>query len=266
MVVLLADLALRLHPFRPRDDARVGRAAVELVALPHLERRVERHRPAVGVVVVGLGAAELVEQREVLLHRVRDAVGDVVLVHRPVRAALSARAVVGDQQDQRVLALLGLLQIVQQPPDLVIGVRHEPGINLRHPAEQPLLVGRQRVPRPGHVQRRERLPVRSGLVGDRVDRRELGIGRDDPQLLLAGERLLADRLVAHVELALELRDPLLRHLVRRMAGAGRVVEEERLLRRDHLGVLDELERLVGQIHGQVVALAGERGGSTGWLS
>ena len=61
VVVLVADLAAGLRPGRPRDDARVARAAVELVALPHLERRVERHRPAVRVVVVRLRAAELVD-------------------------------------------------------------------------------------------------------------------------------------------------------------------------------------------------------------
>jgi hypothetical protein len=64
VVVLVPDLALGLHAGRPRDEARVGGAAVELVALPHLERRVEGHRPAVGVVVVGLRATELVEHGE----------------------------------------------------------------------------------------------------------------------------------------------------------------------------------------------------------
>ena len=43
-------------------------------------------------------------------------------------------------------------------------------------------------------------------------------------------------------------------MVRRVAGAGRVVEEERLLWRDRLGVPDELERLVGDVLGEVVAL------------
>ena len=123
--------------------------------------------------------------------------------------------------------------------------------------EQPLLLVGQRVPRPGDVQRRERLAL-GPLAGlgraDRVDRRQLGVGRDDAQLLLPGQRLLADRLVAHVELALELVGPFLRDVVRRMGGAGRVVQEERLVRRDRLGVLDELQRLVGEVLGQVVAL------------
>src|ERR1035437_4369912 len=49
----------------------------ELVALPHLERRVERHRPAVGVVVVGLRPAEVVEHGEVGSHVVRDSVHEL---------------------------------------------------------------------------------------------------------------------------------------------------------------------------------------------
>ena len=123
------------------------------------------------------------------------------------------------------------------------------------------------VPRAGDVEHRERLSVRprARLVTDRVDRRQLGVGGHDAELLLVGERLLADRLVAHVEPALELVDPLLRRVMRRVAGAGRVVEEERLLRRDRLGVADELERLVGDVVGEVVALfrasaAGRRDG------
>ena len=113
VVVLLPDLSPRLDAGRPGDHARVGGASVELVALPHLERRVERHRPAVGVVVVGLGAAQLVEHREVGGDVVGDAVHELHLVDRPVRAALAAGPVVGDDDDQGVLALAGLLEVVR---------------------------------------------------------------------------------------------------------------------------------------------------------
>ena len=67
VVVLVADLPARLDPLGPGDDARVAGAAVELVALPHLERRVERHRPTGRVVVVGQRAAELFDLREILI-------------------------------------------------------------------------------------------------------------------------------------------------------------------------------------------------------
>ena len=134
-------------PLRPRDDARVRGAAVELVALPHLERRVERHRPAVRVVVVGLRAAELVEHRQVLSMSSGMPLENLFSLTDPFGAALTAGAVVGDQDHQRVLALAGLLEVVQQPPDLRVDMREEAGVDLGHAAEQPLLLGRQRVPR-----------------------------------------------------------------------------------------------------------------------
>ena len=205
----------------PGDDARVSGAAVELVPLPHLERRVERHRPPVRVMVVGLRPAQLVEHGQVRLHVIGDAVGEQHLVDRPVRAALAAGAVVGHHDDQGVLPLPGFLQVVQQPADVIVGVGQEPGVHLGHPGEQPLLLRGQRVPRPRVVQRRERLAVGSlaGLRGaDRVDRRQLGVGRDDAHLLLPGQGLLPDRLIAHVEPAAELVGPLLR---RRGAGRAR---------------------------------------------
>ncbi len=253
----VADLALRLHAGRPGDDARVARAAVELVALPHLERRVERHRPAVRVVVVRLRAAELVEHRHVGLDGVGDAVRELHLVDGAVRAALARGAVVGDQDDDRVLAPAELLEEAEQASDLVVGVREEPGVDLRHSREELLLVIRERVPRPRVVEWRERLAVRPGARlarPDRVDRRQLGVLRDEAELLLPGEGLLAHRLVAHVEAALVLVGPLARNVMRCMAGAGRVVEEERLLGRDRLRVHDELDRLVGEVDRQVVAL------------
>ena len=242
---------------RPGDDARVGGAAVELIPLPHLERSVERHRPPVRVVVVGLRPAELVDHRQVRLDVVGDAVREQHLVDRAVGAALAAGPVIGHQDHQRVLPLPGFLQVVQQPADVMVGVRQEPRIHLGHPREQPLLLGGQRIPRPGDVQRRERLalgPLAGLRRADRVDRRKPGIGRDDAHLLLPGQGLLADRLVPHVETALELVGPFLRDMVRRVRGARRVVQEERLVRRDRLGVLDELERLIGDVVGEVVAL------------
>ena len=159
----------------------------------------------------------------------------------------------------RVLALVDLVEEVEQPADVVVGVRQEAGVDLGHPREEALLLVRQRVPRASLVHHRERLAVGPGARRgrtDRIDRWQLGVGRDDAELLLAGERLLAHRLVAHVELALVPVGPLPRHVMRRVARARRVVQEERLLRRDGLGVADELDRLVGDVVGEVVALLG----------
>jgi len=43
-----------------------------------------------------------------------------------------------------------------------------------------------------------------------------------------------------------------------VCGARAVVEEERLVRRDSVRVLDELDRLVGEVDRQVVAVLGQR--------
>jgi hypothetical protein len=86
-------------------------------------------------VVVGPRAAELVEQGEVRLHRIRDSVRELHLVHRAIGATLSARAVVGDHDHDRVVTLTGLLQVIEQPPDLIVGMRHESGVDLRHARE-----------------------------------------------------------------------------------------------------------------------------------
>ena len=152
-----------------------------------------------------------------------------------------------------------LLEVVQQPADLGVGVREEPGVHLGHPREQPPLVGGQGVPRRGVVQRRERLAVGSGpglRCADRVDRRQFGVGRHDAQLLLPGQDLLARRLVAHVEPALVPVGPLPGHVVRGVRAARRVVQEHRPVRGDRLDVVDELDRLVGEVDAEVVALCG----------
>ena len=81
---------------------------------------------------------------------------------------------------------------------------------------------------------------------------ELRVRRDDAHLLLLREGQLALLVPAVVELALELVDPVLRGVVRRVGGAGRVVGEERLVRRHGLLHPDPADRLVGQVAVEVV--------------
>ena len=83
---------------------------------------------------------------------------------------------------------------------------------------------------------------------------QLGVGRDHAELLLAGERLLAQRVPALVELALVLRRPLRRHVVRRVRRSRREVGEERLVGHQRLLLADPLDRPVGHVLGEVVAL------------
>ena len=99
----------------------------------------------------------------------------------------------------------------------------------------------------------------SSHAGDLVVARgQLGVGRDDPELLLPGEGALALDVPAVVELAGVLVGPLLRHVVRRVRRARREVDEERLVRHQRLLLAHPAHRAVGQVLGQVVALL--RGG------
>ena len=59
---------------------------------------------------------------------------------------------------------------------------------------------------------------------------------------------------ALVELALELVDPFLGRVQRRMGGAGREIDEERLVGRDGFLAVDPGDGVVGDVFGQVIAL------------
>ena len=156
------------------------------------------------------------------------------------RAALGAGAVVGDDHDQRVVELAGALEVVEQAANVVVGVGQKAGKDLHHARVELLLL------------RGERLPV----WHVRVVTREFGALRDDAQRFLPGEDLLAVGIPAVVEHALVLVRPLLGHVMRRVHGAGTEMQVKRLVRRDLLGIGDELDGLVSQVLGQVVALLG----------
>ncbi len=98
---------------------------------------------------------------------------------------------------------------------------------------------------PGYV-----VPRREGVGAWR----QLGAGRDHPELLLAGEGLLAEAVPSLVELPFVLVCPLLGHVVGGMATAGGEVDEERLV-----GVLGPhgmkpLDGLIRHRVGEVVGL------------
>ena len=153
--VVVAYLAVRLDSVGPADDCGVGDTAlVGGVALVQLVGRVERHRPTYGVMRVGVGAAEMVDVLDALFDGVDIAVEELHLVDRPVGPALAAGTVVGDHHDDGVVELPGLLEIVEDAADLLIGVGQEAGEHLGHPAEQALLFVVERLPRPHRVLRR----------------------------------------------------------------------------------------------------------------
>ena len=201
-----------------------------------------------------LRAAQVVDVLERLFDGVGQAIEDLVLVDRAVRSALAGCAVVRHHDDERVVQLATLLEVVEQPADLMVGVAQEACVDLRHAGEDVLLVVSQRGPRPDDIKRAPALavgPVRSvyGLIGD-----SSAASGMMPIFFWFCEDELPIGLVAHVELALVLVRPLLRDMMRSVGSAGCVVEEERLVRRDDLGVTDERDRLVRDVDREVIAL------------
>ncbi len=121
---------------------------------------------------------------------------------------------------------------------MVVGVFEEAGVHLHLASEHRLEIV-------GHV-----VPTRD-LVGSFG---QLRVGRDDPEFDLSSEGPVALRVPSVVETALVLRRPLLGHMVGGVRGSGRPVHEERLVRHQHLLLADPLDRVVGHVLGEVVAL------------
>ena len=192
-------------PVRPVHDRAVARAApVRGDLLGPLIRGVHRVRPADRVVVVGVRSAELVDLALHELDRLDrgHAVQHRHLVEAAVQRSFGRGAVVADDvEDQRVIEYLQILQRIDQPSDVVVGVLEKRRIDLHLPGQDRLQLLRHLVPGRNFL----------GPLG------ELGIARDDPELLLPGEDLLAQLVPALIELALVLVDPFLRHVVRGVA-------------------------------------------------
>jgi hypothetical protein len=246
---LAAQLPLALDPPWPVDDGAVaGPAPVGGDLLGPLEGGVHRPGPADRVVVVGLRPAELVQPLGHERRRLQRCHGVEVdhLVERALDGALGRGAVVADDQiDQGVVHDPWLLDGVQQSAHVMVGVGHEPGIDLH-------LALKDRLQLLGHVVPGRDLGVPLG---------QLGIGRDHPQLLLPGEGQLALAVPAVGEAALVPLDPLGGHMVGGVGGAGGEVHEERLVGHQRLLRPHPVDRMIGQVLGEVVALL--RG--LGWL-
>ena len=131
-----------------------------------------------------------------------------------------------------------LLDGLDDAADLVVGVLDRAAEDL-HPAGADLLVGVG-----------ELVPRRQG----RGPWRELGVGRDDPQLLLPRQNAVTQLVVAVVELAPVFLDELARHADRRLVPVRGVVGDPRLLGMDRLLPLDQGDGLVGHVGLQVIAL------------
>src|SRR5207244_3190501 len=82
--------------------------------------------------------------------------------------------------------------------------------------------------------------------------RQLRVRGNYAKPLLIGENLLAHGIPAHVELALELVDPFLLGVMRRVTSARNVIDEERLIGRSRVELLHARDRLIGHVGDEVV--------------
>ncbi len=130
----------------PRHDQRICHPALVHLSLPTTERRVARHRPAPRVVVVDAGTADLVDAVPRLVDRLRDRVPRTDVVHRTDWTTLRRCAVVRQHHEDRVVEVAGLVEMVDQAADLVVGVRQEAGERLHEPCVDGAGPVRQRVP------------------------------------------------------------------------------------------------------------------------
>ena len=149
-----------------------------------------------------------------------DAVEQRDLVGRTDGAALGAGAVVAvDVNDQRVVELAYVLDGLDDAADLVVVVGLISGKDIGLPDEQLLLL------------RRELIPLLENLLRPR---RELGSCRNHPEPLLVLKNLLPQLVPAVVEEVhvADLLHPFLGRVMRRVGGAGHVIDEERLARVD----------------------------------
>ena len=244
VVELMASLSTRLNPVGPRDNGAVARTApVRRDLLGPLVGRTHRVGPADRIVVVRRRAAEAVDVCDEELGRleVRGAVEHEHLVDAAHDPALGTGTVVADDHvDERVVEGVEGVEGVEHATDVMVGVLEESGVNLHLALEHRAQLDRHVV-------------VRRNLFRARG---ELGIGGDHAELLLPGEDLLAQRIPAGGEASAVTVGPLLRHLMRGVRGAGRVVDEERLVGHERLLLAHPRDRAIGHVLGEVVALLG----------
>src|SRR5258707_14254490 len=94
--------------------------------------------------------AEFIHVRHDLLEVFRDGVEEGHLIEQTLLAALSARSIVALNIDyERVVQLTQVLNSVEDPAHLIVGIGERRGINLHHVRVDLLVVGIERVPRRG---------------------------------------------------------------------------------------------------------------------
>ena len=99
-------------------------------------------RPTDGVVVERERAAQVIHARHDLLEIFRNSVEESHLVEQALLAALGAGPIVAlDIYDERIVQLPEILNSVEDPAHLVVGVTKRGGINLHHVRIDLLVIG-----------------------------------------------------------------------------------------------------------------------------
>src|SRR5581483_5985443 len=142
------------------------------------------------------------------------------------------------QEQRGVVELADLLKEIDQPADLGVSVIEETGECFLQAQCKLLLVVGETVPRldPG------------------IARRELGVRRNDAELLLPLEPVLAHLVPTGIEAAFVFVDVFSWRLMRRVGRAEAEIEKERPLRDGRLLVADEADAAVDQIFGEMITL------------
>ena len=212
------------------------------ILLVAAQRRVGRHRPAMRKIGVGVRAADVVDAPQLF----RDRLGAEIIrphgVEEAERAALLARAVVRQHEDQRVVAHAGGFQKRDQPRQMPVGV-------IEHAGERRLQAG-------------EDAPlVRAVLVPGFhavIARGHLGFRRNDAQRLLPRHPPLALDVPAVRENLVIALDDIGGRLMRRVAGAEGEPGQPGQIGPVGDVVADEADRLVDQVRGQMIAVGKRR--------
>ena len=230
----------RRDPRGPVDHQRHVHAALVGVLLVPLERAVAALGPAPRVVHIAAGAADLVQPGDGLLGHLVDAVEPLHLVHHPERAALLGRPVVGQHDQDGVVELAQMVEAVDQPPDLVVGVVEEGGEGLLEAGREDLVALGQGVPR----------------LHARVAGRQPGPLRDHAEVQLAPVPALPHDVPSLVVAAPVLGQVAGGRLMGGVGGAEGEVGQERPVGADPLAVADHQQQLIDEVLAEVVAVLG----------
>ena len=183
-----------------------------------------------------LEAAEFVERLDLLGNRIGNLVLGEQLADRTVLPFSRGTVVAPDVEDDGVIALSGLVEVVDQLADLRIGVFAETRVDLHQAQLKGAFGFRNAIPR----------------WHGRSTRSQFRVSWNPAELLLAGKDFFAQLVPAFVEFAFVLIAPLLENLVRAMHGARRPIHKERLVRREGTMLFQPGDGLIGHILGEVI--------------